>query len=108
MHHSRLQGIPFGSASTAGETESSRPRSMLPPCRKECPMTTASGRPQLLAALLAVLTVVAAVTLIPRVTPAAAASTVEDEGASCAVPALPDAGALPTVVKLPDPFTRLN
>ena len=30
------------------------------------------------------------------------------EGADCAVPALPDAGSLPTEAKLPDPFQRLN
>jgi hypothetical protein len=75
-------------------------------------VTTSSGRPPLrtlpLAAVIAILTVVAGVTLIPRTGPAVAASTVEDEGAGCAVPALPDAGALPTVAKLPDPFTRLN
>nr|WP_189081301.1 cellulose binding domain-containing protein [Mangrovihabitans endophyticus] len=41
-------------------------------------------------------------------TAAAAAAAVEDEGADCAVPALPDAGSLPTNAKLPDPFTRLN
>ncbi|TYB61539.1 cellulose-binding protein [Nonomuraea sp. PA05] len=41
-------------------------------------------------------------------TPAAAAAGVEDEGADCAVPALPDAGSLPTVSRLPDPFTKLN
>ncbi|WP_235518448.1 cellulose binding domain-containing protein [Cellulomonas sp. Leaf334] len=33
---------------------------------------------------------------------------VEDEGADCAVPTLPDAGSLPTNAKLPDPFTALN
>ncbi|MEV0133149.1 cellulose binding domain-containing protein [Dactylosporangium sp. NPDC050688] len=39
---------------------------------------------------------------------AALTSTVEDEGADCPVPALPDAGALPTNAKLPDPFKRLD
>lgn len=32
----------------------------------------------------------------------------EDEGANCQVAALPDAGALPTVAKLPDPFKKLD
>ncbi|GAA3217500.1 cellulose binding domain-containing protein [Dactylosporangium siamense] len=39
---------------------------------------------------------------------AVTASAVEDEGADCPVPALPDAGALPTNAKLPDPFKRLD
>ncbi|GGM98630.1 hypothetical protein FHR83_000367 [Actinoplanes campanulatus] len=38
----------------------------------------------------------------------AAAAGVEDEGVSCPAPALPDAGSLPTVTRLPDPFKRLN
>ena len=33
---------------------------------------------------------------------------VEDEGADCTVPALPDAASLPTVARLPDPFTKLD
>jgi hypothetical protein len=33
---------------------------------------------------------------------------VEDEGAHCVVTGLPDQGSLPTVAKLPDPFTRLD
>ncbi|GAA4990909.1 chitodextrinase [Nonomuraea thailandensis] len=41
-------------------------------------------------------------------TEAAAAAGVEDEGADCAVPGLPDAGSLPTVSRLPDPFTKLT
>jgi hypothetical protein len=32
----------------------------------------------------------------------------EDEGADCQVPALPEAGSLPTVSRLPDPFTKLD
>ncbi|MBB2921126.1 cellulose binding domain-containing protein [Cellulomonas cellasea] len=36
------------------------------------------------------------------------ASAVENEGAGCAVPALPDAGSLPTNARLPDPFQRLD
>ncbi|WP_433209705.1 cellulose binding domain-containing protein [Dactylosporangium sp. CS-047395] len=38
----------------------------------------------------------------------AASAGVEDEGANCAVPALPDAGSLPTNAKLPDPFKRID
>jgi hypothetical protein len=37
-----------------------------------------------------------------------AAATVEDEGAGCPAPALPDAGALPTNARLPDPFRKLD
>ena len=75
-------------------------------------MTTSSGRPRLrsmvAATAAAALAVTATATLIPTISSSAvAASTVEDEGATCAVPALPDAGALPTIAKLPDPFTRL-
>jgi hypothetical protein len=33
---------------------------------------------------------------------------VEDEGADCTVPTLPEAAALPTIAKLPDPFTKIN
>jgi hypothetical protein len=33
---------------------------------------------------------------------------VEDEGADCTVAALPDAGSLTTIAKLPDPFTKLD
>ena len=32
---------------------------------------------------------------------------VEDEGTDCTIPALPAAGSLPTVARLPDPFTKL-
>jgi len=39
---------------------------------------------------------------------AVAAAGVENEGADCAVAALPDAGSLPTVSRLPDPFKKLN
>ncbi|GGM41339.1 cellulose binding domain-containing protein [Dactylosporangium sucinum] len=50
-----------------------------------------------------------AVTVLARTTTAqAAAAGVEDEGADCPVPALPDAGALPTNSRLPDPFKRLD
>jgi hypothetical protein len=57
------------------------------------------------------LAVAGAATLIPRSTSAQAVapvSAVEDEGAACAVPALPDAGSLPTNAKLPDPFKKLD
>lgn len=53
----------------------------------------------------------AAVTDVPRATPAHAApfaAAVENEGAGCAVPSLPDAGSLPTTARLPDPFKRLD
>ncbi|GAA3097328.1 hypothetical protein GCM10020001_012080 [Nonomuraea salmonea] len=40
--------------------------------------------------------------------PAVAADGSENEGADCQVPGLPDAGSLPTVSRLPDPFTKLN
>jgi cellulase/cellobiase CelA1 len=36
------------------------------------------------------------------------ASAVENEGADCAVPGLPDAGSLATNARLPDPFKRLD
>jgi len=35
-------------------------------------------------------------------------STSEDEGADCTVAPLPDAATLPTIQKLPDPFTKLD
>ncbi|MEV0620055.1 fibronectin type III domain-containing protein [Nonomuraea sp. NPDC050404] len=41
-------------------------------------------------------------------TGAAAAAGVENEGADCAVPGLPDAGSLPTNARLPDPFRKLD
>jgi hypothetical protein len=37
-----------------------------------------------------------------------AAAGVEDEGANCSIPSLPDAGSLPTNAKLPDPFKKLD
>ncbi|WP_424532659.1 cellulose binding domain-containing protein [Sphaerisporangium viridialbum] len=36
------------------------------------------------------------------------AAGVEDEGADCAVPGLPDSGSLPTNSRLPDPFKKLD
>ena len=53
-------------------------------------------------------------TAMPRPTGAAAtevavlAAGVEDDGAGCAVAALPDQGSLPTDAKLPDPFKRID
>ncbi len=57
-------------------------------------------------ALAATLAVGAAVLAVPVA--GAAAAGVEDEGAGCAVPALPDAAALPANARLPDPFRRLD
>jgi hypothetical protein len=78
-------------------------------------VTTDSGRftirSTIVALAVAALAVAGAATLVPRAAPAdaaVAAAGVEDEGANCAVPALPDAGALPTEAKLPDPFKRLD
>ena len=70
-------------------------------------------RRQLIAVALTVtatLAVATGITVATRTTTAeaAVASTVEDEGADCPVPGLPDAGALPTNAKLPDPFKRLD
>jgi hypothetical protein len=60
-------------------------------------------------ALAAAVTAGAAVTVVPALTvPAQAAVGVEDEGAGCAVPSLPDAGSLPTNTKLPDPFRKID
>ncbi|MEU8234348.1 cellulose binding domain-containing protein [Actinoplanes sp. NPDC048967] len=78
-------------------------------------MTTSPGRSDIRSALVALLTaavtiagVATLVTTIPAAEAAVPAAAVEDEGAGCAVPALPDGGSLPTIAKLPDPFTRLN
>jgi len=78
-------------------------------------VTTSTGRSDIrttIAALAtAALTVAGVATLIPAAPSAEAAVLavgVEDEGAGCAVPNLPDAGSLPSIAKLPDPFTRLN
>ncbi|MFG1699518.1 cellulose binding domain-containing protein [Nonomuraea sp. NPDC049309] len=57
-------------------------------------------------ALAAVLAAAGAVATTPA--EARAAAGVEDEGADCQVTGLPDAGSLPTVSLLPDPFTRLD
>lgn len=60
----------------------------------------------------AVLAVGGALTAVPRSSSAEAAvqaaTGVEDEGANCSVPGLPDAGSLPTNAKLPNPFKRLD
>jgi hypothetical protein len=78
-------------------------------------VTTSAGRSDIRSALIALLTAAATIagsaTLVTTTASAEAAvlaAAVEDEGAGCAVPALPDAGSLPTIAKLPDPFTRLN
>jgi hypothetical protein len=78
-------------------------------------VSTDSGRftirSTIVALVAAALTVAGVATLVPRATPAEAAAlaaAVEDEGANCPVPALPDAGSLPTEAKLPDPFKRLD
>jgi hypothetical protein len=78
-------------------------------------VSTDSGRFTIRSAIVALavsaLTVAGVATLVPRATSAGAAvqaATVEDEGANCPVPALPDANALPTEAKLPDPFRRLD
>ncbi|NKY38577.1 cellulose-binding protein [Cellulomonas septica] len=47
-------------------------------------------------------------TQAPVAAPAAAAAGVEDSGADCAVPTLPDQSTLPTNSRLPDPFARLD
>ncbi|GAA2511801.1 glucuronyl esterase domain-containing protein [Winogradskya humida] len=73
------------------------------------------ARPTIVALVVSALMVAGAVAVLAS-TPtapatavlAAAAAPVEDEGADCAVPALPDAGSLPTNAKLPDPFTRID
>ena len=61
----------------------------------------------------AALTVGGAVIAVPHLAvaqdvPRTAAAGVEDEGAGCAVPPLPDTGSLPANAKLPDPFKRLD
>ncbi len=76
-------------------------------------MIIRSGRPTIRSAIVALavaaLTVAGAATVVRTSgTAAAAVAGVENEGADCAVPGLPDLGSLPTNAKLPDPFTRLN
>jgi hypothetical protein len=61
--------------------------------------------------VVAALTTVGALAGIPRSSSAEAATYaagVEDEGADCSVPTLPDVGGLRTNAKLPDPFQRLD
>ncbi|GIF52064.1 hypothetical protein DFJ67_5720 [Asanoa ferruginea] len=72
------------------------------------------ARPTVVALLACALAVAGTVAVLTNTATAqttavlAAAAAVEDEGADCAVPALPDAGSLPTNAKLPDPFTRID
>jgi hypothetical protein len=67
-------------------------------------------RSAVLVLAIAALAVAGTVSVITRTTPAqaAVASSVEDEGADCVVPALPDVNSLPTIARLPDPFLKLN
>jgi hypothetical protein len=71
-----------------------------------------SGRPAARLALVALAVsamLAGAGALVVHSTDAVAAGAgVEDEGAGCTVPALPDAGSLPTNAKLPDPFKKLD
>ncbi|MFC6087605.1 glucuronyl esterase domain-containing protein, partial [Sphaerisporangium aureirubrum] len=58
------------------------------------------------------ISVVSATAATPATTTAAAAvaaaAAPEDDGADCAIPTLPDTGALPTTTRLPDPFRKLD
>jgi hypothetical protein len=58
--------------------------------------------------IVALAVAVAAISVPTLTTPAQAAIGVEDEGAGCSVPALPDAGSLPANAKLPDPFKKID
>ncbi|WP_405094217.1 cellulose-binding domain-containing protein [Micromonospora sp. NBC_01392] len=73
-------------------------------------MITRPGRSHLRTALvtLVVSTLALAGAVDVRGMATAAAAGVENEGADCAVPALPEQGSLPTNAKLPDPFTKIN
>jgi hypothetical protein len=86
-------------------------RSGRPPTRTN-PATNPATRfrtPTVVLVLAALLAGTAALgSVVTTAEPALAASTVENEGANCAVPALPDAGSLPTNTRLPDPFRRLD
>jgi hypothetical protein len=81
----------------------------------ESEVRIASGRSasRVTLAVLAVVTTLAGAvvaTALARSSTAEAAVTaaVEDEGADCPVPALPDTGSLPTNARLPDPFKRID
>src|SRR4029079_3038062 len=67
-------------------------------------------RPTVLVLAIAALAIAGVVNAVSKSTPAqaAVAASVEDEGADCAVPALPDVNSLPTNARLPDPFLKLN
>ncbi|MGN9841670.1 RICIN domain-containing protein [Nonomuraea sp. H19] len=72
-------------------------------------MIIRSGRSKIRSAVVALaLAVAGAVTVVVAEAAAPLAAGVEDEGADCAVPALPDAGSLPTDSRLPDPFRKLD
>jgi hypothetical protein len=64
-------------------------------------------RPVVVALVTAAMAIAGSVAVVSQ-TAALAAAGVEDDGADCPVPALPDAGALPTNAKLPDPFKRID
>ncbi|MET0422394.1 MAG: cellulose-binding protein [Actinoplanes sp.] len=69
------------------------------------------ARPAVVALVASALALAGTVTVLTGTATArttALLAAVEDEGADCAVPALPEAGALPTDAKLPDPFTKID
>ncbi|SNT42902.1 Chitodextrinase [Streptosporangium subroseum] len=67
-----------------------------------------TGAATVVAAEAATLPATGAATVVTAQASALAAPGIEDEGADCVVPALPDAGSLPTNAMLPDPFKKLN
>ncbi|MEU7866226.1 cellulose binding domain-containing protein [Dactylosporangium sp. NPDC049140] len=71
-------------------------------------MKIRSGRLAFVALAVAALLVGAGALVLHSPAAVAASAGVEDEGAGCSVPALPDAGSLPTNAKLPDPFKKLD
>lgn len=73
-------------------------------------MIRSTGRSTLRTALVALVvsTLALAGAVEVRSMATAAAAGVENEGADCAVPTLPEQGSLPTNAKLPDPFTKIN
>jgi hypothetical protein len=93
-----------------------RPSAAVLPSGPSISMITTSGRSRIRSMIIALaisaLAVTGAVTVVTGTTRAQAAAPaapgVEDEGADCAVPGLPDAGSLPVNAKLPDPFRKLD